>query len=93
VTHASQVYVAAGSNVAPLENLRRALDVLDSHFAPLAVSRAYANAAVGFEGGENGVDAVERGHPLRHLVGLAASLLVALLAFFMLVHDDESVDS
>jgi 2-amino-4-hydroxy-6-hydroxymethyldihydropteridine diphosphokinase len=44
------VHVAAGSNVAPLENLRRALDELDRHFAPLRVSRAYANAAVGFEG-------------------------------------------
>ena len=44
------VYVAAGSNVAPLENLRRALDVLDRHFAPLTVSGAYANAAVGFAG-------------------------------------------
>jgi 2-amino-4-hydroxy-6-hydroxymethyldihydropteridine diphosphokinase len=44
------VYVAAGSNVAPVDNLRRALDVLDRHFAPLTVSRAYANAAVGFEG-------------------------------------------
>lgn len=44
------VYVAAGSNVAPFENLRRALDVLDQHFAPLQVSRAYVNAAVGFEG-------------------------------------------
>jgi len=44
------VYVAAGSNVAPVENLRRALDVLDRHFAPLTVSRAYANAAVGFAG-------------------------------------------
>jgi 2-amino-4-hydroxy-6-hydroxymethyldihydropteridine diphosphokinase len=44
------VYVAAGSNVAPLENLRRALDVLDHDFAPITVSRAYANAAVGFEG-------------------------------------------
>ena len=44
------VYVAAGSNVAPLENLRRALDVLDRHFAPITVSRAYANAAVGFAG-------------------------------------------
>jgi 2-amino-4-hydroxy-6-hydroxymethyldihydropteridine diphosphokinase len=44
------VYVAAGSNLAPLENLRRALDVLDRCFAPLTVSRAYANAAVGFEG-------------------------------------------
>ena len=44
------VLVAAGSNVAPLANLRRALDVLDRHFAPLTVSRAYANAAVGFDG-------------------------------------------
>jgi 2-amino-4-hydroxy-6-hydroxymethyldihydropteridine diphosphokinase len=46
------VYVAAGSNVAPVENLRRALDVLDQYFAPLTVSRAYANAAVGFDGDE-----------------------------------------
>ncbi len=44
------VYVAAGSNVAPIANLRRALDVLERHFAPLTVSRAYANAAVGFDG-------------------------------------------
>ena len=44
------VYVAAGSNVAPLENLRRALDVLDHDFAPVTLSRAYANATVGFEG-------------------------------------------
>lgn len=44
------VYVAAGSNVAPLDNLRRALDALQRHFAPLTVSRAYANKAVGFAG-------------------------------------------
>jgi 2-amino-4-hydroxy-6-hydroxymethyldihydropteridine diphosphokinase len=44
------VYVAAGSNVEPLLNLRRALDVLHASFAPLVLSRAYANAAVGFEG-------------------------------------------
>jgi 2-amino-4-hydroxy-6-hydroxymethyldihydropteridine diphosphokinase len=44
------VLVAAGSNVAPMEHLRRALDVLQQHFAPLTVSGAYANAAVGFEG-------------------------------------------
>ena len=51
MTHAtSAVYVAAGSNVAPVENLRRALDALDRHFAPMTLSRAYANAAVGFEG-------------------------------------------
>ena len=46
------VLVAAGSNVAPIENLRRALDVLELHFAPLQVSRAFANPAVGFEGDE-----------------------------------------
>jgi 2-amino-4-hydroxy-6-hydroxymethyldihydropteridine diphosphokinase len=50
VNAAQQVYVAAGSNVAPLENLRRVLDVLERHFAPLQVSRAYANRAVGFDG-------------------------------------------
>jgi 2-amino-4-hydroxy-6-hydroxymethyldihydropteridine diphosphokinase len=44
------VLVAAGSNVEPLANLRRALEVLRRHFAPLTVSRAYRNAAVGFEG-------------------------------------------
>jgi 2-amino-4-hydroxy-6-hydroxymethyldihydropteridine diphosphokinase len=44
------VLVAAGSNVAPITNLRRALDVLRRHFPGLQVSPAYANAAVGFEG-------------------------------------------
>jgi 2-amino-4-hydroxy-6-hydroxymethyldihydropteridine diphosphokinase len=44
------VFVAAGSNVAPVDNLCRALDVLERHFAPLTVSHAYANAAVGFAG-------------------------------------------
>jgi 2-amino-4-hydroxy-6-hydroxymethyldihydropteridine diphosphokinase len=48
--HTVPVYVAAGSNVEPLLNLRRALDVLHASFAPLVLSRAYANAAVGFEG-------------------------------------------
>ena len=46
----TDVYVAAGSNVLPLEHLRRALDELDRSFAPLTVSHAYANAAVGFAG-------------------------------------------
>jgi 2-amino-4-hydroxy-6-hydroxymethyldihydropteridine diphosphokinase len=44
------VFVAAGSNVEPIEHLRRALDVLERHFAPLRVSTAYSNRAVGFEG-------------------------------------------
>ncbi len=46
----TSVYVAAGSNVEPVVNLRRALDVLHGHFAPLRLSRAYRNAAVGFKG-------------------------------------------
>lgn len=46
----TSVYVAAGSNVEPQANLRRALATLHVHFAPLRVSRAYRNAAVGFEG-------------------------------------------
>jgi 2-amino-4-hydroxy-6-hydroxymethyldihydropteridine diphosphokinase len=44
------VYVAAGSNVQPVANLRRALDCLHLDFAPLHLSRAYRNAAVGFAG-------------------------------------------
>ena len=46
----TEAYVAAGSNVEPIANLRRALDVLATHFSPLRVSRAYRNAAVGFTG-------------------------------------------
>jgi len=44
------VYVAAGSNVEPVANLRRALEVLEAHFTPLRLSRAYRNTAVGFTG-------------------------------------------
>jgi 2-amino-4-hydroxy-6-hydroxymethyldihydropteridine diphosphokinase len=44
------VYVAAGSNVEPTAILRRALDALARHFAPLRLSRTYRNRAVGFEG-------------------------------------------
>jgi 2-amino-4-hydroxy-6-hydroxymethyldihydropteridine diphosphokinase len=46
----ARVLIAAGSNVDPARNLRIALDVLQRHFAPMRVSRAYRNAAVGFEG-------------------------------------------
>jgi 2-amino-4-hydroxy-6-hydroxymethyldihydropteridine diphosphokinase len=46
----TQVLVAAGSNVAPLENLRRALDVLAARYPGLRCSVAYRNRAVGFEG-------------------------------------------
>lgn len=46
----TRAYVAAGSNVEPIRNLHRALDVLQRHFAPLQLSRAYRNQAVGFSG-------------------------------------------
>lgn len=45
-----EVYVAAGSNVRPRENLRRAIALLRQTWPGLRASRAYANAAVGFEG-------------------------------------------
>jgi len=44
------VYVAAGSNVEPEENLSIALASLRQYFPDLLCSRAYANRAVGFEG-------------------------------------------
>jgi len=46
----TQVLVAAGSNVAPLENLRRALDMLVARHPGLRCSAAYRNRAVGFAG-------------------------------------------
>lgn len=42
--------VAAGSNVRPRENLRRALATLGAEFPGLEASRAFSNAAVGFQG-------------------------------------------
>jgi len=44
------VYVSAGSSIEPEHNLRRALELLNEHYAPLRVSPAYRNRAVGFEG-------------------------------------------
>ncbi len=46
----TQVLVAAGSNVEPLANLRRALDSLACHYPALRRSTAYRNRAVGFDG-------------------------------------------
>ena len=46
----TEVLVAAGSNIEPVANLRRALDALATHYAGLRCSRAYRNRAVGFEG-------------------------------------------
>jgi 2-amino-4-hydroxy-6-hydroxymethyldihydropteridine diphosphokinase len=44
------VLVAAGSNVEPAANLRRALDSLAARYPALRTSAAYRNRAVGFEG-------------------------------------------
>jgi 2-amino-4-hydroxy-6-hydroxymethyldihydropteridine diphosphokinase len=46
----TSVFVAAGSNVEPMANLRRALDELSRHYPGLRCSRAYRNRALGFEG-------------------------------------------
>jgi 2-amino-4-hydroxy-6-hydroxymethyldihydropteridine diphosphokinase len=46
----TRVFVAAGSNVQPLVNLRRALDDLARHYPGLRCSRAWRNPAVGFAG-------------------------------------------
>jgi 2-amino-4-hydroxy-6-hydroxymethyldihydropteridine diphosphokinase len=48
----ADVYVAAGSNVDPEKNLARALDELERKFGELALSPAYRNRAVGFEGAD-----------------------------------------
>jgi len=47
-----EIYVAAGSNVEPEKYLSRALEALEASFAPLKVSPAYRNRAVGFEGAD-----------------------------------------
>jgi 2-amino-4-hydroxy-6-hydroxymethyldihydropteridine diphosphokinase len=46
----TRVLVAAGSNVEPLANLRRALGSLAAHYPGLRRSTAYRNRAVGFAG-------------------------------------------
>lgn len=46
----TRVFVAAGSNVEPLANLRRACAELERCFAPVVFSAAWQNRAVGFDG-------------------------------------------
>lgn len=64
------VLVAAGSNVEPLANLRRALDSLAAHYPGLRSSAAYRNRAVGFDGEDfvNLVVAIETGDDVRLVV-------------------------
>jgi 2-amino-4-hydroxy-6-hydroxymethyldihydropteridine diphosphokinase len=65
-----EVFVAAGSNVEPLINLRRALAVLRAHYPGLKRSRAWRNAAVGFEGDDfvNLVVAFATAEPVRTVI-------------------------
>lgn len=67
------VYVAAGSNVAPLESLVRALTALNERFPDLVISPAYQNAAVGFEG-DDFINLVARFTTELPLAGLLAEL-------------------
>jgi 2-amino-4-hydroxy-6-hydroxymethyldihydropteridine diphosphokinase len=48
----TEVFVAAGSNVEPVANLRLALAQLASHYPGLRCSKAYRNRAVGFDGAD-----------------------------------------
>ena len=46
----TKVFVAAGSNIEPQRNLKRALAELERRFGLLEISRAYRNPTFGFEG-------------------------------------------
>ena len=50
MSRSTRVFVAAGSNVDPVENLRLAARELSRCFSEVRFSAAYRNAAVGFEG-------------------------------------------
>ena len=65
-----EVFVAAGSNVEPVVHLRRALGILASHYPRLRRSRAWRNAAVGFEGEDfvNLVVAFETDEPVHAII-------------------------
>ena len=67
---ANRAYVAAGSNVDPIVNLRKALDLLAARYDTLRVSPAYRNAAVGFTGDDfvNLVVEIETPQPVRELL-------------------------
>ncbi len=64
------VLVAAGSNVEPEANLRRALGMLANAYPGMRSSRAYRNAAVGFQGDDfiNLVVAFETGEDVRSVL-------------------------
>ena len=65
-----EVFVAAGSNIEPVVHLCRALGILGSHYPGLRRSRAWRNAAVGFEGEDfvNLVVAFETDEPVHAVI-------------------------
>jgi 2-amino-4-hydroxy-6-hydroxymethyldihydropteridine diphosphokinase len=67
------VYLAIGSNVDPVPSVVRALELLAARFPDLAVSPAYRNTAVGFEG-EDFVNLVARFSTRLPLAALLESL-------------------
>jgi len=66
----ADAYVAAGSNVRPRSSLQAALRLLRRDFPGLVASRAFSNAAVGFEGDDfiNLVIALPAGLPTEALI-------------------------
>ena len=61
-----EVFVAAGSNIRPRAHLRKAVAALAAAYPGLRISRAWSNAAVGFQGDDfiNLVVAFETDEPL-----------------------------
>ena len=61
-----EAFVAAGSNIRPRAHLRQAIAALAAAYPGLRVSRAYANAALGFDGDDfiNLVAGFETDEPL-----------------------------
>lgn len=71
-----EVFVAAGSNVRPRANLRRALAMLAGEFPGLRASPAYANPAAGFAGDDfiNLVAGFTTERPLDEVAGILKSI-------------------
>jgi 2-amino-4-hydroxy-6-hydroxymethyldihydropteridine diphosphokinase len=65
------VYVAAGSNVEPEQNLARACEEIAHTWPDAVFSRAYVNKAVGFDGPDfiNLVVGFHTAHPLDFVIG------------------------
>lgn len=74
-----EVFVAAGSNIRPRTHLRNALAALVATWPDMRVSRAWSNAAVGFEGDDfiNLVVGFEADEPLAQVLERLKAVEVA----------------